>query len=460
MPASLTAGVCSLCVTASLVVAPPHAAAAEVPAVQHRTVSATDQSYELAALQQQLLIVAGLPFDNAYKAVLAVAALGNVIVGVNGVPALNAALGAIYKGQWNLVPQYVANAFELGGAAVKNLIDLPRQLITYDVAQIGKLFGGASALSASSKTVSTAAAVPSVTAAVPSGVQQLLVVAGLPFDNAYKAVQAVAALGNVIIGVTGVPALNAALGAIYKGQWNLVPGYLANAFELGVAAVKNLIDLPRQLIAYDVAQIGKLFSPASATSTAATFVQSERVATLALPTAKTSIEAGTPTSADEVTDTKKDTKDATEVKDTTETKDTTEVKDSTETKDATDTKDTTTEVKDPTEVKDTTTETKDATETKTPADTKDATDTKDSTESKDTTGDKTGEKDAKDSTTTKKAKKGSTYGKHARQDDGTDSTASASTGTKTSTGGKHRKPEGGSSEGSSASSAGEHSSAA
>jgi predicted component of type VI protein secretion system len=80
-------------------------------------------------------------------------------------------------------------------------------------------------------------------------------------------------------------------------------------------------------------------------------------------------------------------------------------------------------------------------------------------------------KDATDTTkgsTTGKHSAGSTnsgtYGRHARQDDGTGSTASASTGTSTtsSTGGRHRKPEGGSATGSSSSSAtgGEHSSAA
>ncbi|ORV03787.1 hypothetical protein AWB94_23790 [Mycolicibacterium canariasense] len=85
--------------------------------------------------------------------------------------------------------------------------------------------------------------------------------------------------------------------------------------------------------------------------------------------------------------------------------------------------------------------------------------------------DKAGDKDATDTTkgsTTSTHSAGSansgTYGRHARQDDGSGSTASASTGTSTtsSTGGRHRKPEGGSSTGSSSSSSegGEHSSAA
>jgi hypothetical protein len=72
----------------------------------------------------------------------------------------------------------------------------------------------------------------------------------------------------------------------------------------------------------------------------------------------------------------------------------------------------------------------------------------------------------KSSTTGKHSAGSGTYGRHARQDDGNDSTASASSGTSTTsaTGGRHRKPEGSSSTGSTGSSSsstgGEHSSAA
>ena len=64
--ASLTAGVCSLCITASLVAVPPQASAAELPAIGHRTVSMVDQPYELTASSQidNLLLVAGIPFNN------------------------------------------------------------------------------------------------------------------------------------------------------------------------------------------------------------------------------------------------------------------------------------------------------------------------------------------------------------------------------------------------------------
>ena len=440
-PASLTAGVCSLCITASLIVAPPHAAAAApAPVAPHRAVSVVDQPYDLTAASaalQNLLLVAGIPFNNLNTTLSTLGGLTNFVTG------LNQALGNIYKGNWDQVQAGLQKAWNDEVVAFQKVLALPQTLIKYDATVIrnflGSVSGASATLASTNKSVTTtAAALP--TAQSPSA-SALLVVLGIPFNNLNTTLSTLGGLTNFVTG------LNLALGNIYKGNWDQVPANLQKAWTDEVAAFKKVLALPQTLLSYNAKAIGNLFNPASATATAATFVQSERVSTLALPTAKTSIEAGTPTSADEVTGTKKDakdeTKDATEVKDTTtEVKDPTETKDTTEVKDSTDTKDTTTEVK-------------------TPSETKDSTETKDATDVKDTTGDKTGEKDAKDakgSTTGKK--KGSTYGKHARQDDGTDSTASASTGSKTSTGGKHRKPEGGSSEGSSASSAGEHSSAA
>ncbi len=438
-PASLTAGVCSLCITASLVVAPPHAAAGQAPVVQHRSVSVLENPYALTASSQalqNLLLVAGIPFNNLNTTLSTLGGLTNFVTG------LNLALGNIYKGNWDQVPANLAKAWTDEVAAFKKVLALPQTLIKYDAAVIGNFLGGLGAgatLASSNKSVSTAAAaLPTAQSAAG-----LLGILSLPFYNVNTTLSTLGGLTNFVTG------LNLALGNLYKGNWDQIPANLQKAWTDEVAAFKKVLALPQTLIKYNLAVIGNAFNPASATAT--TFVQSERVSTLALPTAKTSIEAGTPTSADEVTGTKKDTKDSTE------TKDATEVKDSTETKDTTTEVKDTTETKTPTETKDTTTEVKDTTETKTPTETKDTT-----TEVKDTTETKTGEKDAKDTTTgkTTTGKKGSTYGKHARQDDGTDSTVSASTGTKSSTGGKHRKTEAGSSEGSSASSAGEHSSAA
>ena len=419
-PASLTAGVCSLCITASLVVAPPHAAAGQAPVVQHRSVSVLENPYALTASSQalqNLLLVAGIPFNNLNTTLSTLGGLTNFVTG------LNLALGNIYKGNWDQVPANLAKAWTDEVAAFKKVLALPQTLIKYDAAVIGNFLGGLGAgatLASSNKSVSTAAAaLPTAQSAAG-----LLGILSLPFYNVNTTLSTLGGLTNFVTG------LNLALGNLYKGNWDQIPANLQKAWTDEVAAFKKVLALPQTLIKYNLAVIGNAFNPASATAT--TFVQSERVSTLALPTAKTSIEAGTPTSADEVTGTKKDTKDSTETKDATE-------------------------VKDSTETKDTTTEVKDTTETKTPTETKDTT-----TEVKDTTETKTGEKDAKDTTTgkTTTGKKGSTYGKHARQDDGTDSTVSASTGTKSSTGGKHRKTEAGSSEGSSASSAGEHSSAA
>ncbi len=97
--ASLTAGVCSLCITASLVTAPPHAAAAATaPAVQHRTVSTLEQPYELTASIDQLLAVAGLPLNNLNTTINTV---GQLLVFVKG---LNLAMGHLYTGAWGFRP--------------------------------------------------------------------------------------------------------------------------------------------------------------------------------------------------------------------------------------------------------------------------------------------------------------------------------------------------------------------
>ncbi|MGJ6126137.1 hypothetical protein QN239_26525 [Mycolicibacterium sp. Y3] len=442
--ASLTAGVCSLCITASLVTAPPHAAAAATaPAVQHRTVSTLEQPYELTASIDQLLAVAGLPLNNLNTTINTV---GQLLVFVKG---LNLAMGHLYTGAWGSVPADLLQAWTDEQKAIQNVIALPAKLIAYDLSVIGGAFGATATAATAAKSgtaVATASAGTTVT-----GIATLL---SLPLQNFNTAVNTV---GQLLVFIKG---LNSAMGHLYTGDWAAIPTDLAKAFTDEVTAIKNVFALPGKLIAYDLGVIRGAVG-ATATVAAATTVTSSRVQTLAL-TAAPSTAGSTGKTAEETS------KSGTETKDGTDATDTTEVKDTTETKDPTETKDTTTEVKDPTEVKDTTTEVKTPTDEKTSTETKDTTGTGTTTAgsasgtSTDTTGDKTGDtagaKDATDgkgSTTGKQGtgKKGSTYGKHARQDDGTNSTASASTGTtKTSTGvGRHRKPEGASSEGSSSS---------
>ena len=85
-PASLTAGVCSLCITATMVAVPPHAAAADLPVIQHRSVSVSDQPYELTAASvalQNLLLVAGIPFNNLNTTLTTLGGLTNFVTGLN-----------------------------------------------------------------------------------------------------------------------------------------------------------------------------------------------------------------------------------------------------------------------------------------------------------------------------------------------------------------------------------------
>ena len=345
-PASLTAGVCSLCITATMVAVPPHAAAADLPVIQHRSVSVSDQPYELTAASVAL--------------------------------------------------------------------------------------------------------------------QNLLLVAGIPFNNLNTTLTTLGGLTNFVTG------LNQALGNIYKGNWNLVPANLQKAWTDEVAAFQKVLQLPQTLINYNVRALQNLFGGVAPASVTSTFVTSERVHTLALPSAAPAIEGSTTESADELTviDVKDSAGNAealsgSEVESSTELAvdaDTTAPEDDTEA----DSADTVDEVDPTVPAADTTVEapTEDAPEESSepaaekpaPADTDQATDVHD-----------TADADTPDAGATygKHALKGGTAGKHARPDDATDSTASSSTaGSSTdSAPGRHRKAESGA-EGSSSSSAGKSGAAA
>jgi hypothetical protein len=458
-PASLTAGVCSLCITATMVAVPPHAAAADLPVIQHRSVSVSDQPYELTAASvalQNLLLVAGIAFNNLNTTLTTLGGLTNFVTG------LNQALGNIYKGNWNLVPANLQKAWTDEVAAFQKVLQLPQTLITYNTKTIqnfvNSLGAGGSTLAAQS-AASTAAALPTAQSDVTNA---LLVVLGIPFNNLNTTLTTLGGLTNFVTG------LNQALGNIYKGNWNLVPANLQKAWTDEVAAFQKVLQLPQTLINYNVRALQNLFGGVAPASVTSTFVTSERVHTLALPSAAPAIEGSTTESADELTVI--DVRDAagnaealagSEVESGTELAvdvDTTAPEDDTEA----DSGDTVDEVDPTAPAEDTTVEapTEDAPEESSepaaekpsPADTDPATDVHDTVDA-----------DTPDAGATygKHALKGGTSGKHARPDDATDSTASPSTaGSSTdSAPGRHRKAESGA-EGSSSSSAGESGAAA
>src|SRR6478609_9593216 len=143
-----------------MVAVPPHAAAAELPVVQHRTVSVLDQPYELTAASvalQNLLLVAGIPFNNLNTTLTTLGGLTNFVTG------LNQALGNIYKGNWDLVPANLQKAWTDEVAAFQKVLQLPQTLITYNTKTIqnfvNSLGAGGSKLSAKS-VASTAVALP------------------------------------------------------------------------------------------------------------------------------------------------------------------------------------------------------------------------------------------------------------------------------------------------------------
>ena len=169
-PASLTAGVCSLCITATMVAVPPHAAAAELPVVQHRSVSVLDQPYELTAASvalQNLLLVAGIPFNNLNTTLTTLGGLTNFVTG------LNQALGNIYKGNWDLVPANLQKAWTDEVAAFQKVLQLPQTLINHNVQALQNLFGSLAPASVTSTFVTServhTLALPSAAAAEIDG---------------------------------------------------------------------------------------------------------------------------------------------------------------------------------------------------------------------------------------------------------------------------------------------------
>ena len=442
-PASLTAGVCSLCITATMVAVPPHAAAAELPVVQHRTVSVLDQPYELTAASvalQNLLLVAGIPFNNLNTTLTTLGGLTNFVTG------LNQALGNIYKGNWDLVPANLQKAWTDEVAAFQKVLQLPQTLITYNTKTIqnfvNSLGAGGSTLTAKS-VASTAAALPTAQSDVTNA---LLVVLGIPFNNLNTTLTTLGGLTNFVTG------LNQALGNIYKGNWDLVPANLQKAWTDEVAAFQKVLQLPQTLINYNVQALQHLFGGLAPASVTSTFVTSERVHTLALPSA-TAIEGSTPKTADELTVIEvKDAADGAEAlagsevesgpetpvdADTAASEDDT-VTDSTETVD---------EVDPTVPAQDTAV---DSPAEATPEQSSDpaadkpaATDTEKTAEAGDTDEADTADEGA---THGRHSLQGGSYGKHARQDDAADSTATSSTeGSSTASApGRHRKAENGS----------------
>jgi hypothetical protein len=440
-PASLTAGVCSLCITATMVAVPPHAAAAELPAIQHRSVSVLDQPYELTAASQalqNLLLVAGIPFNNLNTTLTTIGGLTNFVTG------LNQALGNIYKGNWDLVPANLQKAWTDEVAAFQKVLQLPQTLIAYNAKTIqnfiGSLDGGDSSFAGRSLA-------PTALATAQSDVTNaLLVVLGIPFNNLNTTLTTLGGLTNFVTG------LNQALGNIYKGNWDLVPANLQKAWTDEVAALQKVLQLPRTLITYNIQALQNLvgnLAPASAS----TFVMSERIHTLALPAA---LEGATPTTADEVPVIEsEDDSDAAAAVDATETVDAVDaigVEDSTETADEVDTT-----VPEAETVTDTTLTTDAPAEDAAKPVTEEASE-KPSETITDGDTDKTADTNASEEGPTygkhalQDGASGATYGKHALKDDTAESASSASADESSAASGpgRHRKAES-DSEGSSAS---------
>ncbi|WP_304116225.1 hypothetical protein [Mycolicibacterium bacteremicum] len=273
-PISLTAGACSLCITATMIAAPPQAAAAAAtPQIQHRSVSTLDQPYQLTAASvalQNLLLVAGIPFNNLNTTLTTLGGLTNFVTG------LNQALGNIYKGNWDLVPANLQKAWTDEVAAFQKVLQLPQTLIEYDTRTIQNFvnsLGGSSPSTVRSAAAVSPAALPAARTDVTNA---LLVVLGIPFNNLNTTLTTLGGLTNFVTG------LNQALGNIYKGNWDLVPANLQKAWTDEVAAFQKVLQLPQTIVTYNIKALQNLVGGLAPAPTS-TFVTGERVISLALP---------------------------------------------------------------------------------------------------------------------------------------------------------------------------------
>ncbi|MUL85914.1 MULTISPECIES: hypothetical protein [unclassified Mycolicibacterium] len=301
---SLMAGMCTVCVTASVVAVAPEATKALTGPVA-LPVPTSDAGYLLTAsstLLNDLINVASLPVQNLATAWTDVAQLTYII---NVVNAVNADL---ISGKWTSIQPDVQAILTKEQGYLTTLAALPATIVNTDVAAISKLaadlgLGGASsaATTSSARTATTLSATPTGSSLVSSSstgaltapstlLNDLINVASLPVQNLATAWTDVAQLTYVI---NVVNAVNADL---VSGKWTSIQPDVQAILTKEQGYLTTLAELPSTIVKTDTAAISKLAADLGvSTKSASATTLSAKVATTDTKTAGANTAAIKPT---------------------------------------------------------------------------------------------------------------------------------------------------------------------
>ena len=174
-------------------------------------------------------------------------------VGAAGINPLNSAFAAFSKGDIAGITTALNGYFQNELTAFNKLLSLPVTLIESNLAAITGIFGAAqqSALSAAPLALESTAA-PAAAAADP--VSGFLAIASLPLQNTLSAISAFQA-----VGAAAINPLNTAFAAFSKGDIAGIGTALNDYFVHELTAINNLLGLPANIIAQDIATVTGAF---------------------------------------------------------------------------------------------------------------------------------------------------------------------------------------------------------
>jgi hypothetical protein len=130
---SLVAGVCTVCIATATGAAQPPVA----PEHHESGVRVVSQEVALtASTGNRLADIAQLPFQNYFTIA---STLGQLAAFV---PPVNQAMGAFFQGNFAPIPGLLTKAFNDELAAINNVLQLPGEIISYDLSVIGRAIGG------------------------------------------------------------------------------------------------------------------------------------------------------------------------------------------------------------------------------------------------------------------------------------------------------------------------------
>jgi hypothetical protein len=144
--------------------------------------------------------IASLPFQNYFTIASTLGSLAAFV------PPVNAATGAFFQGQWDMIPPLLQQAVTAEIAAIAAVIQLPATIITYDLGVIAGASDGASSAAVGNTVAVSAADAPAAAATAADPVSGLLAIASLPFQNYFTIASTLGSLARTPAPTTRAPA--------------------------------------------------------------------------------------------------------------------------------------------------------------------------------------------------------------------------------------------------------------